>query len=349
MITHGSLFSGIGGFDLAASQMGWQNVFQVEKDAFCQKVLKKNFPNTTRYGDIKNFDGSEYAGKIDVISGGFPCQPYSLAGKRGGSTDDRALWPEMLRVIEQIKPSFVVAENVAGFTSMDEPTSVIKMADEKSAYVYFEKVAGRIIKDLEGIGYKLPTTAGGEPIICVIPACSVGAIHRRERVWIIAYANREGIGDRFRAFGQQGRTSPENRGKMLRPQYGAKCSNIGRPTNPNATYANRQWQLQPGWSIQNIGEWIEYGCSLPYSYSNGQRCWKQHSEDSGNGSGRDSLHAAPFGHVGWYPDSSEILRTAYGIPGRMDGRYSRIKGLGNAIVPQVAYNIFQFIQNTFFL
>jgi DNA (cytosine-5)-methyltransferase 1 len=317
MITHGSLFSGFGGFDLAASRMGWQNVFQVEKDAFCQKVLKKNFPNTTRYGDIKNFDGSEYAGKIDVISGGFPCQPYSLAGKRGGSTDDRALWPEMLRVIEQIKPAFVVAENVAGFTSMDEPTSVVKMADEKSAYVYFEKVAGRIIKDLEGIGYKLPTSAGGEPIICVIPACAVGAIHRRERVWIIAYANREGIGDRFRAFGQQGRTSPENRGAMLRPQYGATCSNIGRPT----TFDDPD--------------------------SNGQRCWKQHIADIGNGSGRDSLHAAQYGHVGWYPDSSEILRTAYGIPGRLDGRYSRIKGLGNAIVPQVAYNIFQFIQNSF--
>ncbi len=316
MITHGSLFSGIGGFDLAAARMGWQNVFQVEKDTFCQKVLKKNFPNTTRYGDIKNFDGSEYAGKIDVISGGFPCQPYSLAGKRGGSTDDRALWPEMLRVIEQIRPAFVVAENVAGFTSMDELLGIAKMADEKSAYVWFEKVAGRIIKDLEGIGYQLPRTAGGEPILCIIPACAAGAIHRRERVWIIAHANSEGIRDQSGTFGQQGRTSPENRGAVLRQNHGAPCSGIG--------------------------------CSTTFDDpdSNGQRCRKQHITDSGNGSGRDSIHAAEYGHVGWYPDSSEILRTAYGIPGGMDGRYSRIKGLGNAIVPQVAYNIFQFIQNT---
>src|SRR5690349_5351598 len=99
---HASLFSGIGGFDLAAQWMGWENVFQVEIDEFCKKVLAKNFPNAKRYGDIKQFDGTEWAGKIDILSGGFPCQPYSAAGKRLGKEDARHLWPEMLRVVGEV-------------------------------------------------------------------------------------------------------------------------------------------------------------------------------------------------------------------------------------------------------
>jgi DNA (cytosine-5)-methyltransferase 1 len=101
---HGSLFSGIGGFDLAAEWAGFENIFQVEIDPFCQKVLQKNFPKTQKYGDIKKFDGTKFRGKIDIISGGFPCQPFSCAGKRKGTEDDRHLWPEMLRIIDEIKP-----------------------------------------------------------------------------------------------------------------------------------------------------------------------------------------------------------------------------------------------------
>ena len=101
---HASLFSGIGGFDLAAQRMEWENIFQVEKDEFCQKVLTKNFPHVKRYGDIKQFDGTPYRGSIDIITGGFPCQPYSSAGKRKGNKDDRHLWPEMLRVVSEIQP-----------------------------------------------------------------------------------------------------------------------------------------------------------------------------------------------------------------------------------------------------
>jgi len=159
---HGSLFSGIGGFDLAAEWMGWQNVFQVEWDSYCQKVLAKNFPNVKRYGDIKEFKGE--AGSVDVLTGGFPCQPFSTAGKRKGESDDRYLWPEYLRVIREIKPSYVVGENVAGLVSMEDG-----------------KTLEGIFTDLEGEEYQVESF--------IIPACGVGAEHRRERIWIIAYSD----------------------------------------------------------------------------------------------------------------------------------------------------------------
>lgn len=155
---HASLFTGIGGFDLAAQWMGWDNVFQVEIDSFCQKVLEKNFPNVKRYGDIKDFDGTKYRGAIDVLSGGFPCQPFSVAGKRKGKNDDRYLWPEMLRVIKQVRPSFIVGENVTG---------IIGMALEQ------------VLTEVEVEGYYTETF--------IIPACAVNAPHRRDRIWIIAY------------------------------------------------------------------------------------------------------------------------------------------------------------------
>ena len=137
-LSHGSLFSGIGGFDLAASWMGWNNIFQCEKDEWCRKVLAKNFPNTKRFEDIKEFNAKEYYGTVDVISGGFPCQPFSTAGRRKGETDDRYLWPEMLRIIGEVKPTFVVGENVAGLLSMENG-----------------KTLDKICLDLENEGYQI--------------------------------------------------------------------------------------------------------------------------------------------------------------------------------------------------
>ena len=158
-MTHGSLFSGIGGFDLAAQWAGFENIFQVEIDLFCNKVLAKNFPGVRRYGDIRKFDGTEYRGTIDIISGGFPCQPYSVAGKQKGAEDDRNLWPEMFKVIKEIRPTWVVGENVANIIN----------------FVEFDN----ILFDLEGEGYEV------QPVI--IPALAVDAKHRRNRVWIVAY------------------------------------------------------------------------------------------------------------------------------------------------------------------
>lgn len=157
-LSHGSLFSGIGGFDLAAQWMGWKNIFQVEKDDWCRKVLAKNFPKTERFADIKDFTGHEYTNRIDVISGGFPCQPFSVAGQRKGKDDDRYLWEEMLRVIATIKPTYVVGENVTGIIGLALDT---------------------VLFDLEAHGYTTETF--------IIPACSKNAWHRRDRVWIIAY------------------------------------------------------------------------------------------------------------------------------------------------------------------
>lgn len=158
-MTHGSLFSGIGGFDLAADWCGWKNIFQVEKDRFCRKILRKNFPQVKQFSDIFKFDGKQYAGQIDVISGGFPCQPFSIAGKRRGENDDRYLWDQMLRVITEIKPDWIVGENVPG---------IISMALDK------------VLTDLEDADYTTGTI--------IIPACAINAPHRRDRVWILANA-----------------------------------------------------------------------------------------------------------------------------------------------------------------
>ncbi|MCH7902899.1 DNA (cytosine-5-)-methyltransferase [archaeon] len=162
-ITHGNLFSGIGGMELAAEWCGWQNVFQVEIDKFCQKVLAKNFPKTKRYGDIKEFDGTKYRGTIDVLSASPPCQPASVAGKRKGKSDDRWLWPEALRICKEIKPSFIIFENPPGILTLENGKSF-----------------NEILLALESQGYKIE--------IFNIPVASKKAWHRRERIWILAYS-----------------------------------------------------------------------------------------------------------------------------------------------------------------
>ena len=161
-MTHGSLFSGIGGFDLAAEWMGWENVFHCEWNAFGKKVLNYYWPNAISYDDITKTDFTIHRGTIDVLSGGFPCQPYSLAGKRKGKDDDRHLWPEMLRAIREIAPPFVVGENVYGLVNWN------------GGMVFNEVQA-----DLENEGYEVTAV--------ILPACGQNAPHRRERIWFVAY------------------------------------------------------------------------------------------------------------------------------------------------------------------
>lgn len=163
-MTQLELFAGIGGFGLAGHWAGIETVCQVEIDPFCQKVLVKNFPDAHRHDDIKTFDGTQWRG-VDIISGGFPCQPYSTAGKRLGTEDERHLWPEMLRVIREASPRWVVGENVGGFVSW-------------SNGLVFEQAC----IDLEVEGYEV------QPF--VLPACGVGAQHVRERIWIIAHSDK---------------------------------------------------------------------------------------------------------------------------------------------------------------
>jgi len=120
VLTHGSLFSGIGGFDLAATWMDWENIFHCEWNTFGQQVLKHHFPKSISYNDITKTDFTIHKGEIDILTGGFPCQPYSLAGKRKGKDDERHLWPEMLRALREIQPRWVVGENVFGLINWSD-------------------------------------------------------------------------------------------------------------------------------------------------------------------------------------------------------------------------------------
>ncbi len=198
-MNHASLFSGIGGFDLAAREVGWNNVFQCEIDPFCQSVLKYYFPKTVLYEDIKRTDFTSWKGKIDVLTGGFPCQPFSVAGQRKGADDNRYLWPEMLRVIRETRPLWVIGENVAGITNMVQPgseTDVETKSDQdeenyKETILEQEYIINTICDDLEREGYSV------QPII--VPACGVGAPHRRDRVWFITHSN----GSRGLQFGER--------------------------------------------------------------------------------------------------------------------------------------------------
>ena len=161
---HGSLFSGIGGFDLASEWMGWENVFHCEWNPFGQKVLNYYWPNAITYHDITKTDFTIHRGRIDIITGGFPCQPYSSAGKRLGKEDSRHLWPEMLRAIREIQPTWIVGENVRGLTNWN-------------GGLVFDEVQA----ELETQGYEVT------PFL--LPACAVNAPHRRDRIWFIAYSS----------------------------------------------------------------------------------------------------------------------------------------------------------------
>lgn len=133
-LRHASVFSGIGGPEIAATMLGWENVFHCEINPFGRRVLEYWFPESESYEDITKTDFRRYRGQVDVLSGGFPCQPFSMAGKRKGAGDDRYLWPEMLRVIDEVRPSWVVGENVAGITSMVEPGEIADLGCEGALF-----------------------------------------------------------------------------------------------------------------------------------------------------------------------------------------------------------------------
>lgn len=263
---HLGLFEGIGGFSLAAEKVGWETVAWVEKEPFCQKVLNKNFPNAKGYGDIKEFNGKPYKGAIGIITGGFPCQPFSKAGKRKGESDERYLWGEMLRIIREIKPAFVVGENVSGIISMGNGETL-----------------ETIHTDLESEGYKVQSF--------IIPACGIGAPHKRDRVWIIAYS------DNFLQSGTMGR----------------------RKDNKEAKRSKRKDKCKRGTSFR-------------------QRVRDEPCHKNKNKSERQF-------NKQWHEIASKFCRMDDGISRRLDkDRSRRLKALGNAIVPQVAIEIFKILE-----
>ena len=202
-LTVGSLFSGIGGFDLALERCGMQVKWQVENDEYCNKVLNKHWPKVRRWNDVKTFPpDDETDWTVDVIVGGFPCQPFSQAGKRCGTEDNRYLWPAMLRIISTIKPSWVIAENVRGILSINEGL-----------------VFKQVLTDLENEGYEV------QPFI--IPACAVNAPHRRDRVWIVAHSKQS----RERGGNQPGLGT--ERGEVGEQENGARVTD--KPCNGSET------------------------------------------------------------------------------------------------------------------
>ncbi len=164
-MNHLDLFSGIGGFSLALEKVGFKTVAFCEKDPYCKLLLQKHWKGVTIHDDIKKLEAKDIKEPIDILTGGFPCQPYSVAGKQKGTGDDRYLWPDMFRIIKEVKPTWIIAENVRGIINIQDG-------------VVFETVC----TDLESEGYEVQAF--------IIPAAGVGAPHKRERVWIVANSRR---------------------------------------------------------------------------------------------------------------------------------------------------------------
>lgn len=341
MLRHGSLFSGIGGFDIAASWMGWQNVFSCEKDPFCRTVLKHYWPNTTHYEDIYDFRAAHYRGHIDIISGGFPCQPFSQAGRRKGAKDNRYLFPETIRIVKEARPEWIVLENVTGLFTILEPDSLSEM-EIKAVELFCQdseqpatstiirlqrRVIGSIISEIGSAGYVLPTLEDGTPIVLCIPAAAVGAPHQRDRVWFVAHAdghrdkqykNNDGTGT-----GQTTAKGQEERAGQRRSGLLDGFSGVPRPDLP----------MEP-------------------SRGNNQEDAQRNTEafaKSAADSGADRWHDIPL-WAGWPSEPPFCVRDD-GLSERLDGitfpawRAESIKAYGNAIVPQVALEIFRAIQS----
>lgn len=344
-MNHASLFSGIGGAEVAASMMGWQNLFHCEIQEFPRKVLDYWFPNSESYEDITKTNFQKWHGKVDVLTGGFPCQPFSVAGKRKGADDNRYLWPQMLRAIRQIQPTWVVGENVAGIKTMVEPGQEIKMGRTdylfEENYLYREEsrfTLEKICQDLEAAGYTV------QPLN--IPACSVGAPHRRERVWIVAHRADAGSQtmqpkrqDRVPAPGSPSHAHRTRQGRRPhKPQPIARSrptSNLGISRKKRAlanTLRQRSHKVHKDLQPQFTNGKGSYGIGMQRNVTNTssqeENFWKD------------------------FPTQSPICRGNDGIPFNVDRltisfarwRTESIKAYGNAWVPQVAYQIFQAIQ-----
>jgi DNA (cytosine-5)-methyltransferase 1 len=265
--THGSLFSGIGGPEIAAEEMGWKNMFHCEINPFGRKILDYWFPNSKSYEDITKTNFTEWRGKINVLTGGFPCQPFSCAGQRKGAEDDRYLWPEMLRAIREIQPDWVVGENVAGILSMVQPGSETALGREESLFGEVDRkrilhrqeyVVETVCNDLEREGYFV------QPV--VIPACAVGAPHRRDRVFFIAHRADAGVKGMQRKWEDNilsGRTASDT-----------TCRGSGGTPHESCCENERQ----NGYKTQQP---FVRGCVRASSHSDGERCnnrsdnWKE--------------------------------------------------------------------------
>ena len=347
---HLGLFEGIGGFSLAARWMGWETLAWCEWNEFGQKVLRHHFPEAEGFGDITKTNFTKYANRIDILTGGFPCQPYSAAGKRLGKEDDRHLWPEMLRVIREVQPSWVVGENVLGLVNW-------------SGGLVFHEVQA----NLEAEGY--------EVFPFVLPACAVNAPHRRDRVWFVAHSNRIRHEYSIRKQSQEDSQWREGSGDAIE-----RTSKIIADTNSIGQVKGCE-QYEPNQQGHNIGSNTKGIVANPLCNGIGESWEGRQSEQfdtdgierriiADTSSRRISGHrgeskgkqiqttesyqdnSKQFGRMGWeeFPTQPPIRSGDDGLSARLDNitfpkwRNESIKAAGNAIVPQVAFQIFKAIK-----
>jgi len=331
--THLDLFSGIGGFALAAGWAGYRTVGFCEVEDYPRRILSKRFSGVPIHGDIRELDGAAYRG-VTLITGGYPCQPFSQAGKRQGAADDRHLWPEMLRVVKQARPAWVLAENVAGHITMG---------------------LDQVLADLEAEGYACRAV--------VVPACAVDAPHRRDRVWIVAESRADTEHDGFATRPQQHSQNQQQQGRAqeqasIEQSTGSSSRPVIQPAVADSGSARRQGgELQAGRNEPGL-------CGTDVADTDSKRKQsrdkpqRQDAEDAGQSS-RGAEHGT--GHVeSRMGISSDGLSEGLDMPRRWsdgsweDGvprvtvgaknRTQRLKALGNAIVPQVAYELIRHLE-----
>ena len=394
IMTHASVFSGIGGPEVAASMLGWENLFHCEINPFGRKVLDYWYPNAKSYEDITTTDFSEWRGRVNVLTGGFPCQPFSYAGKRGGAQDDRYLWPYMFRCIDQIRPDWVVAENVAGILTMVEQGEVSEVASAPALFDTFDRVRRyqlretftlqRICDDLEGHGYAV------QPVL--VPACGVGAPHRRDRVFIIGHRIASDSDDRT-----DGRTAGAHEGtgreERIQERHEVRKPDEPDKVRPESTedvrpIANNASDGRDGHSCEDgqercahsdgerttaqgadgfglrsepripCGEWDASNANNEGLQGQDQsRCeeggqWLHLWRDTAGHSRPSDEDISGCGRWSNFPSVSPVHRGNDGLPFDVDRltlsfgkwRTEALKAYGNAIVPQVMYEIFRAIQ-----
>ena len=367
-MTHGSLFSGIGGFDLAAEWMGWDNIFHCEWNPFGQKVLKHHFPNSISYNDITKTDFSIHRGKIDILTGGFPCQPYSSAGKRLGKADERHLFPEMLRAIKEIKPRWVIGENVRGLVSWN------------GGMVFHE-----VCDDLEREGYEV------QPFL--IPAAGVNAPHQRQRIWFVAFNSKSQRNTSFKEF-CKGQNDESIRIRGIDEQQITTNSNSNDDESKKRGSDKEKKGIQREYREEYGSSWEFGGTNISDATNSSSIGFREHSEgerlqskasrtqfrmDKENATdsecsrlefwdktryirgeeGKTQIEGSGItnefktnGYDKWesFPTQSPICGGDDGLPRELDNitfpkwRKESIKAYGNAIVPQVAHQVFKTIQ-----
>ena len=335
------LFSGIGGFSLGLESTGFfETIGFVEKDNFCQKVLKKHWSNINIEGDIRNVKGERYA--ADVVTGGFPCQPFSVAGKRKSTADDRYLWDEMLRVIRETKPRWVIGENVEGIVNINEGM-----------------VLRQVLTDLENEGFKSQCI--------IIPASGIGAWHQRKRIWIIANSkssrtrqNKRGLWESVGGIDGRKTTNKNvpnsntrlsiGENKKVQTRWNA-INNGSKDVSNSYSIRHRGWSSEgcanTEWSfLQREQEGCEMGsevkgCSGNVSNSNDKGLQRFNSK---SGLQKQKLRFTSNkndeGRKTWWQTQSELCGVPNGVSYELDkDRSNRIKALGNSIVPQIARQI----------